>query len=1193
MLTTLGPATATGAGPASAAFSPSGRQLVTADSRADTVTLFSVSTAGVLKQSNAYGTEGRPVAVMFSPNGRLVVAANGDGSSLTVFKVSGAGLELVGSLPIQGSPVSMSFSSTAPLLVVGTQDGLLVEFTVSDDGLAPLSAPLVSAGPFVAFSPDGTQLVAVSDSGWASAFSVSPAGVLSRQGLTTEIGTGVSSLAFDPRGGGFVVTNYIYGTVEMDAVSKDGAITRAGGGAIGLGAHAVAFSKRGVVAAVGWGGDGGVSAFSATPFPGSPAGGSTGGGALTYSGYSPATKAARAVAFSQDGGLLAAVDTVNNVVAIFAVSLRGGLTHVGSPLPTGSRPAAVAFRPGPGAPKLAVANYFSNSVSVFSAPPGGVPSQVGSPTLTSGQSPKALAFSSDGKLLATADEVGTSVTVFRVADNGGLSQASSTLAEDAPTSVAFSPTESLLAVGYATGSVTVYSVSSDGASVEPGSSISVGSAVDGISFDRDGRLLAAISAADDSLSLISVSEQGSELTRVGSPIETDDPASVAFSPTADLLAVASLHSAVIYAVEPGTDPTIRDFAQVDDPSSLAFSPNGKLLAIVSRTRDSVAVLSVSADGHVTQIGAMTPTGDDPSSVAFSSDGGLLAVASTGEGSVSVYPLGAPVLLASIASHPPLATRDTTATFTVDLNYVATLECSLDNAPFAPCEMLERYDEPPLQEGPHSFDVRATDLLGNVQAVPDRWEWEVDRTKPGAPVLDLPGDALSNQPTSMEFRWLASSDNAKVDHYDLVVDGSIAKTVPSTSCAVQCPTQLVASLGDGDHNWQVHAVDAADNSAQSPTRTFNVDAAPPAELVLAEPQDDVAITSQHPALSWHPTSDAGAGLAGYEVKIDDQVVASVGAPTTTFTPAAALAEGVHSWQILARDANDNRRPSTVRHLIVDRTPPVSRLIAAPNPVLADRAVRFDASGSTDGGSGIVRYEWDLDGDGSFERDTGSTATTIQTYPEPGTFGVQVRVTDRTGQSSTVRADERITVDSRSRGQLGVSINDGARYTNDPKVTISATWPSFASQMLMSNDGGFKAAQGFPLRAGTPWTLDSSGAERLPKIVYARFVRGLTVSETYTDDIILDQRPPYVASAQLTRTKGVALLRLRARDHGLAGLKAVQVTNDRRRPKARFRPYRAKLRLTRSKSERALRLGRAVFVRVRDRAGNMSSWRAAEQ
>jgi hypothetical protein len=200
----------------------------------------------------------------------------------------------------------------------------------------------------------------------------------------------------------------------------------------------------------------------------------------------------------------------------------------------------------------------------------------------------------------------------------------------------------------------------------------------------------------------------------------------------------------------------------------------------------------------------------------------------------------------------------------------------------------------------------------------------------------------------------------------------------------------------------------------------------------------------------------------------------------------------------------------------------------------------------------------------------------------------------GLSATARIDQRVTAAGQT-GPLGVSINDSALYTRSPKVTITATWPLFASQMLVSNDGGFAQAAALPLSKQTQWTLDSSGAERSSRIVYVRFRRGLTTSETYTDDIILDESRPSVTSARvsLARRAAVPRLTIRARDRGLAGVASVQVTNNRRKPLARYRPYRATLTLVHQRGYRRLNVRKRLYVRVRDRAGNVSAWRTVNR
>ena len=62
------------------------------------------------------------------------------------------------------------------------------------------------------------------------------------------------------------------------------------------------------------------------------------------------------------------------------------------------------------------------------------------------------------------------------------------------------------------------------------------------------------------------------------------------------------------------------------------------------------------------------------------------------------------------------------------------------------------------------------------------------------------------------------------------------------------------------------------------------------------------------------------------------------------------------------------------------------------------VSFDASGSRDADGSIVKYKWDLDGDGTYERDTGSSPVAQKAYDQPDTVTVTVRVADDHGKAT---------------------------------------------------------------------------------------------------------------------------------------------------------------------------------------------------
>ena len=98
-----------------------------------------------------------------------------------------------------------------------------------------------------------------------------------------------------------------------------------------------------------------------------------------------------------------------------------------------------------------------------------------------------------------------------------------------------------------------------------------------------------------------------------------------------------------------------------------------------------------------------------------------------------------------------------------------------------------------------------------------------------------------------------------------------------------------------------------------------------------------------------------------------------------------------------DANTATATAT-RSLTVGNLPPVAKLSASPNPALTGQTVTLNASGSTDQGA-ITDYKWDLDGDGTYETDTGTTPTVTTNFQTVGTHTVGVQVTNDHGLSST--------------------------------------------------------------------------------------------------------------------------------------------------------------------------------------------------
>ena len=221
----------------------------------------------------------------------------------------------------------------------------------------------------------------------------------------------------------------------------------------------------------------------------------------------------------------------------------------------------------------------------------------------------------------------------------------------------------------------------------------------------------------------------------------------------------------------------------------------------------------------------------------------------------------------------------------------------------------------------------------------------------------------------------------------------------------------------------------------------------------------------------------------------------------WTPGSGAGQFTHPWgmaattdYLYAADTGGNRIQR------IDLVTPTATF-AAPDRALTGQDVAFDATSSNVPLGRITDYSWDLDGNGTFEIDTGTVPTVAHTYGSRGPVSVGLRVTSEKGGTAIIRRSVDVFA-APPPGFVGVSINQGAQFTNTPNVALSPIWPPFTKTIVISNDGGFANAQVLPVEAFVPWILDSSGPERLPKIVYLRFGDS---TQTFTDDIILDTTP----------------------------------------------------------------------------------------
>jgi hypothetical protein len=261
-------------------------------------------------------------------------------------------------------------------------------------------------------------------------------------------------------------------------------------------------------------------------------------------------------------------------------------------------------------------------------------------------------------------------------------------------------------------------------------------------------------------------------------------------------------------------------------------------------------------------------------------------------------------------------------------------------------------------------------------------------------------------------------------------------------------------------------------------------------------------------------------------------------------------------------------------------------------LTDRTVYLSAGSSTSLSGVLSKYEWDLDGDGAYEVDGGTTSTRSTSFATSGSKTVGVRVTSRGGSTST--ATKSIDVrKSPPSGEPGVSIIDGASYTNSKSVKLNLVWPEYATEARISNDGGFAASktQTKDLAASIDWELDDSVKGVYTKVVYVRFNGVADTTKTYSDDIILDTTAPTIESSSASAASSSVDVSLKATDD-ITGVNKVEIRNDTKIVKKDYATKvsipMADLALSVSSSGVRKSATTAVDIRVSDNAGNWTGW-----
>ncbi len=239
-------------------------------------------------------------------------------------------------------------------------------------------------------------------------------------------------------------------------------------------------------------------------------------------------------------------------------------------------------------------------------------------------------------------------------------------------------------------------------------------------------------------------------------------------------------------------------------------------------------------------------------------------------------------------------------------------------------------------------------------------------------------------------------------------------------------------------WQLRVTDQAGSVTGSVT-AWSLEITP--ESCEEQPQAAFSAAPNPVAPGATVTFDAnasvgsnGSNIALYEWDFDGDGTydTSSGLPTTTFSypDKATYAVGLRVTDV------GGFSDQTTRALAVTARPVADAVVSpiAPEVTITSLVnVKFDASGSTDSDGTIVRYEWDLDGDGNYEVDAGNNPTIQRLFGTSGTRQVGLQVTDDSGAVDDVS----VTVVVENRPPVGEFTAFAGPAIVGAPATISAT------------------------------------------------------------------------------------------------------------------------------------------------------------
>ena len=283
----------------------------------------------------------------------------------------------------------------------------------------------------------------------------------------------------------------------------------------------------------------------------------------------------------------------------------------------------------------------------------------------------------------------------------------------------------------------------------------------------------------------------------------------------------------------------------------------------------------------------------------------------------------------------------------------------------------------LVDGSYLWRVRGEKAANPATEFSDPFLFTLDNTPPSPSSLISPSSGDHIFTSAVSFEWALSTSGDIAQYRLQVTSGDSFNTDIDEFFAGAIRTLP----GNGIYKWRVGAIDDLGNATvpgKLEVRSFTInDITPPGAPALLSPGNAASVNTSTPLFNWAPSTGdpftyrlqvvkSGDDLAAGPFAVDEVIPAD--RTQLQLSTAAALADGIYRWRVIARDRALNTGSSVARTFAVDTAPKIDNVFTGDHWDPDDERIEGDRRtgvgtylpGVADRTSIRIQFNEDLDG-----------------------------------------------------------------------------------------------------------------------------------------------------------------------------------------------------------------------------------------